>query len=59
MAIGTVKSFIGAKGFCFIATDDGSDELFAYFYAIKMSGFKSLNEGQRVRVLPPMNIQNP
>jgi CspA family cold shock protein len=48
MATGTVKWFNDAKGFGFITPDDGTDELFAHFTAIRMSGFKSLKEGQRV-----------
>lgn len=48
MATGTVKWFNDAKGFGFVTPDDGSDDLFAHFSAINMSGFKSLKEGQRI-----------
>jgi cold shock protein len=48
MATGTVKWFNNDKGFGFIAADDGSGDLFAHFSAIAGSGFKSLEENQRV-----------
>jgi CspA family cold shock protein len=48
MANGTVKWFNDTKGFGFITPDNGSDDLFAHFSAINMSGFKTLKEGQKV-----------
>ncbi|RKW70398.1 cold-shock protein [Galactobacter caseinivorans] len=48
MASGTVKWFNGEKGFGFIAPDDGSADVFAHFSAISGSGFRNLEEGQRV-----------
>ncbi len=48
MAIGIVKWFNDAKGFGFVAPEDGSEDLFVHFSAIKMSGFKTLKEGQRI-----------
>jgi CspA family cold shock protein len=48
MAEGTVKWFSDKKGYGFIAQDD-DQELFVHHTGINGSGFKSLNEGQRVR----------
>ena len=48
MATGTVKWFNDVKGYVFITPDDGGEDLFAHFSAIKMDGFKTLKEGQKV-----------
>jgi len=45
---GTVKWFNGEKGFGFIANDDGSGDVFVHFSVIQGTGFKSLDEGQKV-----------
>ena len=47
MATGKVKWFNDAKGFGFIARDDGPD-LFVHHTAIVADGFRSLAEGQQV-----------
>ena len=49
MAIGTVKWFSNAKGYGFIAPDEGGDDIFAHFSAIEMEGYKSLRQGQKVQ----------
>ena len=48
MATGTVKWFNDVKRYGFITPDDGGEDLFAHFSAIKMDGFKTLKEGQKV-----------
>ena len=44
---GTVKWFNGEKGFGFITQENGPD-LFAHYSEIQTSGYRSLNEGDRV-----------
>ncbi|PSL36874.1 MULTISPECIES: cold-shock protein [Labedella] len=48
MATGTVKWFNAEKGFGFISPDDGSADVFAHFSAIESTGYRSLEENQRV-----------
>ncbi|MGK2948080.1 MAG: cold-shock protein [Acidimicrobiales bacterium] len=47
MATGTVKFFNNEKGFGFISREEG-DDVFVHFSNIQGSGYKSLDEGQRV-----------
>lgn len=44
---GTVKWFNATKGFGFITTEEGKD-VFVHFSAIKMDGYKSLDENDNV-----------
>jgi cold shock CspA family protein len=48
MATGTVKWFNSEKGYGFIAPDDGTADVFAHFSAIDSSGYRNLEEGQKV-----------
>jgi cold shock protein len=47
MTQGTVKWFNGDKGFGFIA-QEGGDDVFVHFSAIQSSGFRTLEENQKV-----------
>ena len=45
---GTVKFFNTEKGFGFIKPDGGGDDVFVHFSNITGSGFRNLEENQRV-----------
>jgi CspA family cold shock protein len=47
VAQGTVKFFNADKGFGFISREQG-DDVFVHFSNIQGTGYKSLDEGQRV-----------
>jgi len=47
VAVGTVKWFNAEKGYGFISRE-GAPDVFVHFSAIEGSGYRSLEEGQRV-----------
>jgi CspA family cold shock protein len=48
LSVGTVKWFNAEKGFGFITPDGGGADVFAHYSAIASSGYRSLDENQRV-----------
>lgn len=48
MPEGVVKWFSAEKGYGFITPDDGSKDLFVHFSEIQGSGYRTLEEGQKV-----------
>jgi CspA family cold shock protein len=48
MAQGIVKWFNAEKGYGFITVDDGTGDVFVHFSAIQASGYRALEENQRV-----------
>ncbi len=48
MNTGTVKWFNADKGYGFITPDDGGKDLFVHHSEIKVDGFATLADGQKV-----------
>ncbi len=48
MATGSVKWFNSEKGFGFITQHDGGPDVFVHYSAISGSGYRNLEEGQKV-----------
>jgi CspA family cold shock protein len=56
--IGTVKWFNGPKGYGFIEVEDGED-VFVHYTAIRGSGYRNLEEGQRVEFTVEVGPKGP
>jgi len=48
MSTGTVKWFNAEKGFGFISVDGDGPDVFVHYSAIEASGYRELQESQRV-----------
>ncbi len=48
MPIGTVKFFNAAKGYGFIAPEDGSPDSFVHITAVERAGMATLQQEQRI-----------
>jgi CspA family cold shock protein len=49
MTRGTVKWFNAAKGYGFIAPEDGGKDAFVHISALERAGISGLQEGQKVQ----------
>ena len=52
MPKGTVKRFSAQRGYAFILPDGGDADGFVHITSVERAGFRSLNEGRRVRPQP-------
>ena len=59
MRQGTVKWSNSEKGYGFIAGDEGGDDVFVHYSAIKADGYRSLKEGQKVSYETETDPKNP
>ena len=59
MATGTVKWFNDAKGYGFIAPEEGEKDLFVHHTNIAGEGFKTLAEGAKVEFEPREGAKGP
>ena len=48
MSTGTVKWFNDAKGFGFIAPEDGGNDAFVHISAVERAGLRTLDKDQRI-----------
>ncbi len=49
MPVGTVKFFNAAKGYGFIAPDEGGGDAFVHISAVERAGMSTLDKDQRVQ----------
>lgn len=56
---GVVKFFSAEKGFGFVAVDEGGKDVFVHIKALERSGIKTLETGQRVRVVTTQGQKGP
>jgi CspA family cold shock protein len=56
---GVVKWFSAEKGYGFITPADGGKDLFVHFSEIQGSGYRNLEEGQRVTFEPQQGAKGP
>ena len=59
MSQGTVKWFNSEKGYGFIAGDEGGEDVFVHYSAIRADGYRSLKEGQKVSYETEADPKNP
>jgi CspA family cold shock protein len=59
VAQGTVKWFNADKGYGFIAPDDGTPDVFVHHSAIKVDGYRSLSDNQRVEYTASQGQKGP
>ena len=58
-SVGTVRWFSPAKGYGFIAPEDGSEDVFVRFSSIERDGFRTLDAGQRVAFISSTDARGP
>ena len=59
MSQGTVKWFNSEKGYGFSAGDEGGEDVFVHYSAIRADGYRSLKEGQKVSYETETDPKNP
>jgi CspA family cold shock protein len=59
MAQGTVKWFNAEKGYGFISNDEDGNDLFVHFSEIQSTGYRSLDENDRVEFVVAAGQKGP